>query len=64
MLTVEAYERIRRAYYVEGKSMRQIARELNHSRKTIKKAIERAEPEGYQLKEPREAPGALQSAAQ
>jgi transposase len=56
MLKVEAYEQIRRAYYVEGKSMRQISRELNHSRKTVKKAIERAEPEGYQLKEPREAP--------
>ena len=56
MLQVEAYEQIRRAYYVDGKSMRQIARELNHSRKTVKKAIARAEPEGYQLKEPREAP--------
>ena len=56
MLQVEAYEQIRRAYYVDGKSMRQIARELNHSRKTVKKAIARAEPEGYQLKEPREGP--------
>lgn len=56
MLTVESYEQIRRAYYVEGKSMRQIALELKHSRKTVKKAIERAEPKGYELKEPREAP--------
>ena len=36
--------------------MRQIARELKHSRKTVKKGVERAEPEGYQLKEPRDAP--------
>ena len=56
MLTVVEYEKIRRAYYVEHKSMRQIARELNHSRKTIKKALEQAEPPGYELKAPRVAP--------
>ncbi len=56
MLTVADYEKIRRAYYVEHKSMRQIARELRHSRKTIKKALAQAEPPSYELKEPRAAP--------
>jgi transposase len=56
MLTVENYESIRRAYHVEGKSIRQIAREMNRSRKTVKKAIESAEPEGYKLRKERPAP--------
>ena len=56
MKKVDEIERIRRAYYVEGKSMRQIERELHHSRHTIKKALEQAEAGRYQLKEPREAP--------
>lgn len=56
MLQVVDYEQIRRAYYLEHKSMRQIAREMGHSRKSIKKAIEHAEPPGYRLQEPRQAP--------
>ena len=39
MITVEDYEAIRRAYYLEKKSIRQIAREQHHSRKTIRRAI-------------------------
>ena len=56
MIKVDKIERIRRAYYVEGKSMRQIERECHHSWHTIKKALERAEASSYTLKEPREAP--------
>jgi transposase len=56
MIKVEDQEKIRRAYYVEGKSQRQIARELHRSRHTIKKALGGAEPAKYKLKEPRPAP--------
>jgi len=56
MVKVDKIEQIRRAYYREGKSMRQIAREYHHSRHTIKKALASAEEGQYTLKEPREAP--------
>lgn len=56
MIKVSKIEQIRRAYYLEEKSMRQIARELHHSRHTIKKALESAEPGRYTLKEARDAP--------
>ena len=39
MITVDQKEIIRRAYFIKRKSMRQIAREFHHSRKTIHKAI-------------------------
>lgn len=56
MINVEEKEKIRRAYYVEKKSIRQIARELEYARQTVRKAIQSAEPEKYKLKEPRRAP--------
>jgi hypothetical protein len=56
MIKVEERERIRRAYFVEKKSIRQIARELRHSRDTVKKAVESAEPARYVLKRARLAP--------
>lgn len=56
MLKVEQKERIRRAHYVEGKSIRAIAREFGHSRRTVKKALESAEEGKYTLKQEREAP--------
>lgn len=56
MKTVDDYEAIRKAYYVEGLSIRAISRQLHHSRKVIRKALEQAEPEGYQRKAPRNAP--------
>jgi transposase len=56
MIKVDERERIRRAYFREGKSVRQIARELGHSRTTVKRAIESAEEETYTLQGPREAP--------
>lgn len=56
MIKVEDYEKIRRAYHVEGKSQRQIARELQHSRHTIKKVLEGKLPAKYSLKGSRPAP--------
>ena len=56
MIKVDKQEKIRRAYYVERKSMRQIAEEQRCSRHTIKKALAGAEPGQYTLKQPRESP--------
>jgi transposase len=56
MISVEDREKIRRAYFIENKSQRQIARELGHSRKTVRKAIESAEPTTYTVRKPRPAP--------
>lgn len=56
MLKVDKIERIRQAYYREGKSMRQIEREYHHSWHTIKKALASPGEGHYRLKEPREAP--------
>jgi transposase len=56
MIGVEEREQIRRAYFNENKSIRQIARELGHSRPTVRKAIQTAEPAAYTQKVPRAAP--------
>lgn len=56
MIKVDKIECIRRAYHVEGKSMREIEKEFHHSRHTIKKLLGQAEAGHYTLKEPREAP--------
>jgi len=56
MIIVEDYEAIRRAYYLEKKSIWQIAREQHHSRKTIRKAIGKVQPQPYQLRHPKPAP--------
>jgi transposase len=56
MLPVDERERIRRAYYVEHKPKRQIARELGHARITVDKALEEGAPAGYHLSQPRSAP--------
>lgn len=55
MKTVEDYEVIRRAYFIEKQSIRGIQRQLGYDRETIRKAITHAGPPGYQLKEPRSA---------
>jgi transposase/DNA-directed RNA polymerase subunit K/omega len=39
MLTVETIGRIRRAYFIDGKPIRQIVRELRVSRKAVRKAV-------------------------
>ncbi|MGZ6347282.1 MAG: IS21 family transposase [Anaerolineales bacterium] len=56
MITVKDRESIRRAYFLEEKSIREIAKELGHSRKTVRKALESAEPDQYSLAEKRDAP--------
>ncbi len=55
MKTVEDYEQIRRAFFVEGLSIREIHRRLQVARKTIRKAIVEPIPKPYQLEEPRPA---------
>lgn len=47
---------IRHAYYNEGKKIRQIARELGRSRRTIRRALEQAEPGQYVMKRRKAAP--------
>lgn len=56
MITVERYERIRRAFYHEHKSMREIERELGHSYWTIRKALENSMPMPYTLHQAKPAP--------
>jgi transposase len=55
MINVEERERIRRAYYVEQKSIREIAREMTHGRETVRQALESASGE-YRQRQPRAAP--------
>ena len=39
MVRTERNERIRQAYFQEGKGIKRIAREFNHSRKTVRKVL-------------------------
>jgi len=52
----EAKERIRRSYYIDRKSMRQIAREEGYSRPTIEKAITNQLPNPYRLTRAKPSP--------
>ena len=56
MLTVHHYERIRQAYYVEKKSIRQIGREYGHGYWTVRRALGQSEPPPYQLSQVKDAP--------
>ncbi len=56
MISVRKREQIRRAYFIENKSLREIAQELHCSRDTIKKAIASSEAGKYTLAGPRAAP--------
>jgi transposase len=56
MISVDQRAAIRHAYYHEHKSVRQIARELKCSRKTVDKAIDSAEPTPYTRSVPRQSP--------
>lgn len=49
-------EHIRRAYYLEGKSIRRIAREGHHDRRTVRKALQDAGPPRYTLRDHRLKP--------
>jgi transposase len=56
MIGVEEKEQIRRAYFVDKKSKRKIARERQHTWKTIDKALTHAGPGVYRLTKPRPRP--------
>jgi transposase len=56
VLKVDQKEQIRRAFYIEGKSIRQVAREQHHDRRTVRAAIRDAGPSRYKLSEPRPRP--------
>src|SRR5690348_15722759 len=56
MFDESVYERIRRAYHVEHKSVNQIAQEEGYSRQVITKMVNQASPKPYQLTRPRPAP--------
>jgi len=49
-------ERIRRSYYLERKSIRQIAREEGYSRPTIEKAITNQSNNPYHVRRPKPSP--------
>lgn len=56
MLSMELHAAIRHAFYVERRSIRDIARELAVSRQSVRKAVEAPEPAPYTLHQPRPAP--------
>ena len=53
---MERIEDIRQAYYRDGKSVRQIAREQHHSREVVAAALQEALPRKYTLASPRFSP--------
>ena len=56
MIKVEEMEKIRRAYFREGLSIRQIGRTLHHGRRVIRRAIARADPGQYRRVQGRPTP--------
>jgi len=56
MLKVEEIEQIRQAYHREGKSIRRIARELHHTRRVVREALQSAGPRRYEQVQPRPSP--------
>jgi transposase len=56
MITVNEKEQIRRAYHLEGKSIRQIQRELGYHRETIRKALEDGSVPQYTQRRARPSP--------
>ena len=56
MIIVEKKEEIRRAYYIQSKSIRQIHRETGHHRRTIRKALEDGMKPEYKRRESHSRP--------
>jgi len=56
MITVERKEQLRRGFYVEGKSIRQLQRETGHHRRTIRKALADGSIPQYRRQGPRPCP--------
>ena len=52
MIDVADYERIRRMVRIEGKTQRQSAEELGHSRNMIAKALTHSSPPDYRRQPP------------
>lgn len=52
MYKVQTYAFARHAYYVEGKSQRQIAKKLGVNRRTVQKMLKQASPPGYERTKP------------
>ncbi len=55
MRKVDDYERIRKAYHIDGLSIREISRRYQHSRRLVRKALEHPIPERYHLGQPKKA---------
>jgi transposase len=55
MIKVDEFEKIRKAYHVEGLSIREISRQYKHSRRFVRKTLEHPIPEKYQLGQPKQA---------
>ncbi len=53
---MEKWEYIRRMYFIEKKTMREIERETGHAWRTIHKAVNSPTKAGFQIKTPRTAP--------
>ena len=53
MIPEDKRERMHRSYYLDKKSLRQIAREERCSRKAVKKAVFDTPPKSYHLSQPR-----------
>ena len=56
MLNEYERERIRRAFYLEHKSIYRIAKEEGYSHQTIEKVLSNAPPKSYHLSRPRPSP--------
>ena len=56
MIQVDEKENIRKLYFIKRHSIREVARELQHSRKTVRKAITDASVPEYHLTVPRACP--------
>ena len=53
---MDQLEQIRRAHFIDGKSIRQIAREGHHHRRTVRKAIQDSGPPRYRLGQAKSRP--------
>ena len=56
MFTVDQHAAIRHAYYNQGKGIREIARELQVARQSVRKAIASPAPTTYTQTTPRSSP--------
>ena len=56
MYIVDLYRRVRRAHFVEGMSIREVARVFDLHRSTVNKMLEYSAPPGYQRQQPPHRP--------